>query len=38
MPLKGTELINLGYGDPLIGFCPYLRHAHGSDDKLSAVT
>ena len=21
-----------------MGFCPYLRHAHGSDDKLSAVT
>ncbi|KAG4941650.1 hypothetical protein JHK87_045521 [Glycine soja] len=30
--------IYLGYGEPLMGFCPYFRHAHKSDDRLSAVT
>lgn len=28
----------LGYGEPLIGFCPYFRHAHTSAERFSAVT
>ena len=35
---EGVIIWYLGYGEPLIGFCPYLRHAHMSDERLSTVT
>lgn len=34
---KGTGA-DLGKGDPLMGFCPYLRQAHRSEESLSAGT
>lgn len=29
---------NLGYGEPLMGFCPYFLQDHMSEDKASAGT